>query len=378
MPPHKAMTSHAPDSLVVFIDMGMMLSFDQLASALRQLGVRVVHISSATNPLARLSSRVLYDEGHRFSSTDDLVAVLASLDRDRILDIQCPEFILAEVLEASRRAGLTERVLRMLEERLLWCDKFEVCRRLEAASIPAPRTRQLMGATHQAVVEELGSPFMVKTRVGSGGEGVRMVESGSEYASSVAELGGPGAELYAEEFLPGETLCYAAAFVDGHSVESTVYRTVLGPRTHGPSSHIEVVRDQAVRGIGERVVGLLQGTGLVNLDLVRAADGQPKVVDVNLRAWHSVAALAAVNHTFAHSYLNGLLGQDQPPVGPGLTGQVHVFPDQGPLAAGRIRAAREFLADAWGQRRVLPPRYIAMQTLLFIRRLMREGGASRV
>ena len=47
--------------LIVFVDLGMMLSFDQLASRLRRQDVEVAHLTVAHNPLARLISRAAYD-----------------------------------------------------------------------------------------------------------------------------------------------------------------------------------------------------------------------------------------------------------------------------------------------------------------------------
>ena len=119
---------------------------------------------------------------------------------------------------------------------------------------------------------------------------------------------------------------------------------------------------------------------MVNLDLVRDASGDPFVVDVNLRAWHSVVALSAVGHDFTTAYLASL-GLASAPVVDARLGPVHVFPDQNgsELAISRRRGARRFAHDLWGQRSVLPARYLAVQTLLFARRLLDarpRGGAS--
>lgn len=359
-------------AIVVFVDAGMMLSFDQLASVLGTRGVHTVHLTRAANPLSLVSSRLVYDRTGTFTTPQDLLARLQELDVESVADIQCPEFLAEEVLAAAIAAGVPESALVRLRNRLLWRDKYQATRALEAHGVPVPEHVLLSEADDTEIGERLGFPLVLKRRVGSGGEGVRVVRDADDLAGSFHELGVDREQVYAEAFEAGETLCWAATFADGSVCDQVVYRTLQHCEAEGPSSTIEVVDDTEVSAVGARVSELFGGVGLVNLDLVRDADGAPRVIDVNLRAWHSVVALAGVGHHFADSYLEalGLLPRGMTRFDQARTGQVNVFPDQSDQDLQRSRAAglRRFMHDLSGQRDVLPVRYRLAQTILFARR----------
>lgn len=358
--------------LVVFVDLGTMLSFDQLASVLRSRGVEVAHLSSSDNPLARFASRVLYDHSSWFATPAGLFAALARLDVERIVDVQCPEFLLDDVVQAARLAGLPRRVLTELEHRFTWRDKYTVAQQLHAAGIPAPRTQGVEGTDADDLVAAFGLPLVVKDRVGSGGEGVRIVHHREDFEPALQALGGELAHLYVEQYLPGETLCWAAAVVDGAARQGVVYRTRQGHEAEGPSTVIEVVADDEVMQLGCRVARLVGGAGLLNLDLVRDAAGSPRVVDVNVRAWHSVVALSRLGADYPRAYLQGLGLQPSTPDPRVHPGAVAVFPSHEAFHPGddRLGAVRRFLRGLAEHRRVLPGRYRALQVLLFARRLL--------
>lgn len=360
-----------PTAVVVFVDLGMMLSFDQLASRLRAHRVRTVHLTVSSNPLARLVSRAAYDQTVHWAVPGDLAPVLRSLDVERVADVQCPEALLGDVLAAARDAGLPAAVVRRLEQRREWMDKHAVARRLAAAGLPAPRVAPLAGHTADELAGLLGLPLVVKAAVGSGGEGVTIAHTADDVAAAVARLGVLADTAYAEQFLPGHTLCWAGVVAGGEVVDAVVYRTIQGRQAEGPSSSIKVVDDPEVMRIGARVAALVGTNGMLNLDLVRDAGRRPQVVDVNVRAWHSVVALDAVGHDFTRAWLASL-GLAVAGPGGGRTGVVHVFPDQGgsARAVSRTRGAGRFVRDLVGQRHVLPLRYLAVQCVVGLRHLL--------
>lgn len=362
---------------VVFVDLGTMLSFDQLALGLRERGVHVVHVTRARNFLARLTSRVVYDETHWFETHDDLVRALAGLDPSSVIDIQSPEFLIGDVIAAANRVGIPSPVVSALEERFAWRDKARVSNLLREAGVPVPRSIVIEDEpAAQRAVEELGLPVTLKRRVGSGGEGVRIARSTEEVTAMVADLGAGPDQLFAEEFLPGRTVCWAGVLHQGSVLEGVVYETLQSRGAEGPSTTIHVLRDETISRIGAQLAALVSQSGLVNLDLVEDRDGRPRVVDVNLRAWHSVVALGAVGHTFVDSYLNSLRGEDRR-TGPSPHGgrpmHLRVFPDQAARLDRPVHDLALFFSDAWHQRTVLPLRYRAIQTLLFLRRLSQRG-----
>ncbi|MDN5563627.1 MAG: ATP-grasp domain-containing protein [Luteococcus sp.] len=372
MPTPMSAEQSASRPMVVFVDLGTMLSFDQLAACLHRRGIEVVHVTVADNLLARVSSRVLYDQSHYFSTPEDLDSILGALPAERVVDVQCPEFLLDDVIHAAHRAGFPGRVVEALEHRFAWRDKLVVSRALTEEGLPVPPVEPLLGLSGPQLVHDLGLPLVIKQRIGSGGEGVRIVSDVAQLDGVVDELGGDPEQLYAERFEPGETLCYAAAYHDGVVTEHAVYRTIQATAAEGPSSTIEVTDDPEVARVGDLLVRQMKGLGLVNLDLVRDKQGTPQVVDVNLRAWHSIVALGAAGHHFVESYLE-CLGVDfaQPRRPRPLHGrEVHVFPDQTPRTGARWPAVRRFVGDWAGQRRVLPAKYVAVQLLLFLRRLL--------
>ncbi|GAA1395909.1 hypothetical protein GCM10009599_22710 [Luteococcus peritonei] len=358
---------------MVFVDLGTMLSFEQLASVLRSRGVEVAHLTVASNPLARLASRALFHSTSFFATQEELLAALRRLDVSRVVDIQCPEFLLDDVVHAAREAGVPRAVLTELELRFAWRDKFAVARSLQQAGLAAPRVRDLEDCRREDLLTDFGLPLVIKDRVGSGGEGVRIVRRAEELGEAVEALGGEKAHLYAEEFLPGATMCYATAIVHGRPVQGVVYHTLQGREAEGPSSLIEVVRDNQVLAIGQRVAELVGGSGLLNLDLVRDEHGDPRVVDVNLRSWHSVVALGQLGFDYPQAYLQGLdLGRAEHGVVTSI-GLVHVFPDHEETGEGCSEGLRRFLDGLWRHRRILPVRYLALQVLLFARRSTGRG-----
>ncbi len=366
--------------LIVFVDLGMMLSFDQLASRLRRQDVEVAHLTVAHNPLARLISRAAYDRTELWADPSDLPGLFARLGADRIVDVQCPEALLDDVATAARQASLPPATIALLAHRQSWQDKQITSQHLAEAGIPVPRTHPASGAELEYLAAAVGMPLVLKATVSSGGEGVRVVSAPDEFQPALEFLSSQGGTVYAEQYLPGSTSCWAAVLSDGAVLDSAIYRTLQSRQSEGASSSIDVVEDSTVSAIGARVAQVIGGAGMVNLDLVRDASGDPFVVDVNLRAWHSVVALSAVGHDFTTAYLASL-GLASAPVVDARLGPVHVFPDQNgsELAISRRRGARRFAHDLWGQRSVLPARYLAVQTLLFARRLLDarpRGGAS--
>ena len=128
-----------------------------------------------------------------------LLAMASAIEAGRQAALMAPTEILARQHgETLRRqlAGLPRRVLTELEHRFTWRDKYTVAQQLHAAGIPAPRTQGVEGTDADDLVAAFGLPLVVKDRVGSGGEGVRIVHHREDFEPALQALGGELAHLY--------------------------------------------------------------------------------------------------------------------------------------------------------------------------------------
>jgi hypothetical protein len=289
--------------LLVFVGPGM-VSFEQLASAAARKGVRTAWVGYPSSWLGRARMRLFVPSVRRARDVRELAHRFRQLGPDHIADIQTTEYYLADVLDAAREAEVSDVIVRDLERRQRLADKLFMAHTLGSNGVRAPATLDASVVDADTAVRRLGLPLMVKGRVSSGGTGVRMARSVAEAERAVREVSSYGGALY-EEFVTGESLSYSAAYDEhGRIVDDVAYSTArVGRDRTGPPDRIVTVDDPCVLAIGRRIVGLVGGHGLLNINLIRDPEGTYWVHDVNLRPWGTLFALRAAGIDFTHDYL---------------------------------------------------------------------------
>lgn len=162
-------------------------------------------------------------------------------------------------------------------------DKLLTMWALERAGLPVPGYAPATAlSSTAAAIELLGAPFVLKPRVSRGGRGVRLIESADEPwpagdASWIAQGFAPGTEYNPQVY---------RSPVTGESTVVNLEKTVLKQGRVGNAA--EVVRltagsEPEVEAIAARVAEALGLVGPLDMDVRRAEDGQPLVLEVNSR-----------------------------------------------------------------------------------------------
>lgn len=175
---------------------------------------------------------------------------------------------------AARRADLVSTLAAPSAETLECAlDKWRLAQRC-AGQLPVPRTRLM---DEEATVAEWDFPVIVKPRRGAGSRGVRIVTSRADL-----EALGRDTDLIVQEYLPGDeysvdVLADAAGTVVA-AVPRTRTRVDSGVSIAGRTVHDDALESTA--SAAARAIGL---SGVANVQLRRAADGTPSLLEINPR-----------------------------------------------------------------------------------------------
>ncbi len=366
---------------VLFADVEPWEAFLQLAAALRRRGVRVHRVTTAersrvrrvNDALQRLvftSIRPVLPPGG--SSTALEASVVAELP-DGLRAVEAVDTVAAALAGAP---GVPRRTASASLERLL-ADKQAMGEHAEAFGIAVPRSWPAEDD------HPLRPPFVVKPRLGSGGAGVVVVRDDATAAGLAARARAHPGTLVAQEFAPGELLHVGGVARAGAVLQAACYRAEgAGHSDHGPSAAAVTVDDPDALADAARLIASLGYTGAFCLDLVRAADGRPLIVDVNGRIFGSWLALqrAGLDIVGAYAYAWGL--SDRPPAGSVAPGRrLRILSPDMTLSGGLVAAAAGELSGVLRCARVLGPRWTAAATARLICavvvQIARRGGTIR-
>jgi hypothetical protein len=134
----------------------------------------------------------------------------------------------------------------------------------------------------------------------------------------------------------------------------------------GPADKLLNIDDPELAESGRRIAAHLGIEGMINVDVIRDAQGRDWVHDVNPRVWGSFAAFRAAGVDFLGAYVDWLRGVPQPASRPTNQGGTHI--DVYPAAFLRQRPS-EHRAQVQARltRAALPylkwvgPRYVAYE-----------------
>ena len=155
-------------------------------------------------------------------------------------------------------------------------DKWLTVQALARAGVGVPRS--LSGRERADVIEAIGFPLLSKPRRGRGGRGVEIHESPDDLP------GASDGRIY-QEFLPGEEYdVNLFAEPGGRPAALVVLRkTSLRDGRVGNAAGVERVREADVAVLAAATSCALRLEGPIDIDVRRAQDGRPLVLEVNAR-----------------------------------------------------------------------------------------------
>jgi len=156
-------------------------------------------------------------------------------------------------------------------------DKWETARALRRAGVAVPRSA--IGDADSPEVRGLGFPVVSRPRVGRGGRGVVV----HDRPGTTAEAEDP----VWQEFLPGaeyDVMMVAHPDPPHRIIAAEVFeKTVLRDGRVGNALRVERVEVPDIAGLAREAAAALGLWGPMDIDLRRAADGKPYVLEINAR-----------------------------------------------------------------------------------------------
>jgi hypothetical protein len=335
--------SEARAPRVVLVDLDRYDNFRELAAVLRRRRIDVVHLRPAYSGGRRAARAIDRLAGPTVILDGPLGSPAAARQIGRFLeaptvDVHAPEPVLAVLSELPEWGANPALAAKSRPGRPLAaaCDKYEVGRLAQAAGVPVPR------ATLD--LDDPGRyPVVVKGRLGSGGSAVRIADGPESLARSIAELGGPGAGLYLEEFHGGTTLGTAGVSRAGELLAVVTYERADNPGDPlGPPLGVAVADEPRCDEAARLLMADLGYTGMFCLNFVRDDDGAPLLIDVNLRVFGTWLSQQELGVPFVEAYLHVLGSGPPPPPSRALPGTARRATRFGGFRAG----ARPALEDA--------------------------------
>lgn len=385
--PHAVRRGEAP--LVIFIDNGF-AGFEQMACALRRMGVRVAAVAYGwTDKQTRVRLHLTYGRVRFAETPDQLQRHLREWTHDGVADVICSEGLICAVHDAAVGAEYPGEVVERLAWRRGWADKLAASRRFAAAGIPVPAVVPVSSPEDGAAVDGLAGmewPRVVKAGLGAGGDGVRVAFEPTEYGEAVRELAQLDGSLFVEQFIEGRNICYCVAYDPEHVYQEGVYVSQrLDDSSTAPSRALESIHHEAALRLGRAVLGVIGGRGLANIEMIEDHQGRLFVIDLNTRPWGSIELLRGSGTAFDEGYL-AALGLGPAPRRTVMADGFHadVFPiasvDRIPL--GHRLAARHYASTLPTQLRTVGPRYAAAASLdmgaRLVRSVLTQAAPSRV
>jgi hypothetical protein len=347
---------------LVFLDDGPWISFNQMAARVRSRPCQTLRITCDESLQSRWPSIFLYDRSVVARSWTEPPRLDDLVRGGEVVDIQCAEpLLVAADMIARASTVVSPAALERLRVRVELGDKLCAMERLAARGVRVPSHLSGSTTTIDAAVEALGLPIVVKPRRGAAGDGVVVARDATAAIQAVAGPLTPEDALF-EEFIDGEQFSFCAVFRDGMVLQDAAYERVREHETSlGLIGSLRTLDDEPLFALGRKAVAAIGGSGLVDLDILRDRSGHDWVVDVNLRAWHSLGAMLDAGVDFTEGYL-GVLGlTSEAPRGcraiPGLKIRLSLLLNDEATDRRRLRAIAWFLTASSRRIRTFGLRY---------------------
>ncbi len=361
--------SRVGPSTVLFVDDRNWGCFFQLEASLRRMGFRTVRVT--TGQVSRSANAFCFDRTVRLSpdELDQLPAVLAGED---IIDVQVVESLAVATLGAL--ATMSDSPFRATwARRRAAVDKLYVSDALSRHGVCTPETVPAYLTSAEYVADVLGLPVVHKPRRGSGGSGVSVIHTMKELREILAGDGGTE-EYFFERFVDGQPLQFSGVIGRGRALLSATYQTLDRRCDMGPASVLRCLDDEPLQQTGELVARTLGIDGMINVNVIRDAEGRDWVHDVNPRVWGSCLAFRSASldfHQAYGAYLRGKLPAASPQHAP-VGYEFEVFPavvESSTASASHGFGLVPFAKGVWPYLRWLGPKYAAYESVRHMRRV---------
>jgi len=351
---------------VVFVDESKWNAFHQLAPRLQRAGVRTVRVSFEGLRKTRVTSFVLFDAYAMLPDRTDSQGLKAVLSAENVVDVQFSESLATLVGESTEL--LKPHVADQVGRRLAVVDKRVASRLFARAGLRTPEMVPVPEASAQQVGERFGFPVVVKEAIGAGGVRVRIAHDPDELEEAAQGWGGGPGALFYEQFVVGTKVNYAAAVSSTGIEQELTYRISQWLEPVGRATEIEMIDDPQLIAFGRRVLEVSGCTGLVNMDVIRDAQGLDWLIDFNPRAFGGSGSFLAAGVDFSEGYLRAIGQRAAPPLRANTPAgaSIRVFPTclADVIATGTIpRTAAAFARESFPYLRWYGLRYWLSEAL---------------
>ncbi len=354
---------------VVFADQVRWGVFTQVAAAVRRSGGRAVRITiEGQDWRNRLIDALAYSRSIYLDGPESLATVAGLLADEDVVDVQCSEYVCGP-LAAGDATTLPGTAGSLVALRGALLDKFTVG---ELAADRGVRTPAKLAADRVSVddaIAALGLPIVVKARVGASGDNVRIVQTAAEAERALAEVSPDRGDVFFEQMVVGEDVGYQAVVGTGGLVMDCATSVVARSESTIPPARTQVIDAPDLLEFGRHASEKLGLTGILQMDIVRDAEGRYWLLDLNARPWGTMFALRAAGVDFAAAYLYtiGLRSEQPPPPVVRTDMTMAVFPRvvDDEIRQGRpLGGVRAFLKHSFRYLRWLGFRYWLCQLLI--------------
>ena len=299
---HRPNTGNIGTPAVLFVDDSYWDCFAQFAVGLRRAGIRAIRVT--TRPPLPGSRRFIFDRTIHLHAPDEFDRLSSLLDGEQLIDVQTVESLAVPTVRGLRSTDPSPAPRRW-DGRALIVDKPTAACRMQTAGIHVPDIITDPTATPDEIISTLGLPVVRKLRTGSSGDGVSIIETRRELESTSPD-DRTASKFFYERFIDGRHIQFAGIVnADMHN-QSVTYETLNRFSTMGPASEIRVLDDTELRKTGLQVAEALDLSGMVNVNVIRDAEGQDWVHDVNPRIWGSAVSFRLVGVDFLGAYISWL------------------------------------------------------------------------
>lgn len=199
-----------------------------------------------------------------------------------------------------------EKILPSREAMRVAVRKQETYALAERQGVPVPVSVSVADeAGLETAAERVGVPAVVKTGTETETRFVEVVGSDTELRHAYREyVADHVSEPILQEYLPGVGRGYFGFFIDGELVGGYAHRRIREyPPTGGASACSESLQDEELAEYSRRLLAPLDWTGVVMVEFKEAADGTPKLVEINPKFWGSLDLGIASGMNFPRALL---------------------------------------------------------------------------
>ena len=373
--PARGTAQHGQPAVLFIDDVGWDCFF-QLAAGLKRAGIRTIRVTRSRR--TRTASLLLFDRAIHHSDSAGHLDLPGILEGEDIIDVQMTENM---VTAAGKEFTLLPRTQRTeaWTRRAAVMDKLLVAERLGELGFFTPPVLTGPNADADQIIQRLGLPVMRKLRTASGGEGMSIVRTREELETLLTKDQRSDSYFF-ERCIEGRQLQVAGVFGDGDDAVVT-YETLQRRSALAPASLIRTIDDPGLVETGRAAVKALGIAGMININVIRDAEGRDWIHDVNPRVFGSFMAFRTVGVDLLQAYVEWLRTTPGLPADrQGDENSLVVFPaafrtDSGGSPSWKING---ILRAAGSYRHWAGPRYVAYEIgrqLVYEmkRRLNRQG-----